>query len=208
MKLGSGIFCWMAQERRSGRYGSFFLCDENYEGDVHHDVVVDTKAVGALDGKRVRLTAKVIQSRQSGHVGDNFLKIKPVRPQDSELIEIGVGLFWIDTTPKGDTQMGLKPSDDRKDLWIDPRILYRLHDQTVEITAEETSGPDSPKSDLVADSDGAICVEGNKIQVRTTGQLGEMKNVKVLPSITSLGEGLFVVEPPQITVGHRVAIVQ
>jgi hypothetical protein len=72
----SGIFMWNDAERRSHRYGSFYMTVASYDFD-EFAVIVDSAMNASLDGKRVRIVAEVVQSRVSGHTGDRFYGICP-----------------------------------------------------------------------------------------------------------------------------------
>jgi hypothetical protein len=55
------------------------------------------------------------------------------------LILVGtLEIDWTGTQSDGVPAVVLRPGDPRDELWIDPRKLYRLHDQTVELLIEET----------------------------------------------------------------------
>jgi hypothetical protein len=86
----------------------------------------------------------------------------------------------------------LVPADGRGMLWLDPRKLYRLHDQTVELFVEETADDFSPKPEL--------CEKVSKDEVLSTGdgfmQVKGEDPRQVLPSVESLGGGMFVVTAP------------
>jgi len=86
------------------------------------------------------------------------------------------------------------PEDGRRELWIDPRQLYRLHDQTVDLYAEETEDPCSPPPDLSSDADGAISNGDGTMQVKTRGM--PYGAVQVQPNVERIGDGLFSVTPP------------
>jgi hypothetical protein len=139
--VGKGIFTWDKRERVSNRYGSFFLSFESYEGektklDLDSFGILNLDLINNLNNKKVKVTCKVIETRKSGHIGDLFLKIFPSIPEINEIIEFD-GILNITI----DQEMGLcfilKPEDNRRELWIDPRKLYKLHDQTVEVYLEE-----------------------------------------------------------------------
>jgi len=131
VKVGTGIFGWPPYERKSDRYGFFFLDSGK--------ACLETKNVLGLVGRRVRLSAVVIEARDSKHVGDLFHGIFPSRPSVGEVVDMGTGTLSLgpksDGT-QGEMVIGLVPEDGREYFWIDPRKLYRLHDQTVELWAE------------------------------------------------------------------------
>lgn len=193
-KIASGVFGWDSGERRSNRYGSVQIRSSPYDGNVVATVTYDRKAMEALTGKRVRLVCSVVQTRASGHVGDAFLKIKPSTPMAGDVIELGVGVLFVADGYDGLPEIGLMPEDGRRELWIDPRQLYRLHDQTVDLYAEETEDPCSPPPDLSSDADGAISNGDGTMQVKTRGM--PYGAVQVQPNVERIGDGLFSVTPP------------
>jgi hypothetical protein len=151
--IGVGVFSWHKNERVSNRYGAFFLGMESYNGDKAVSYTLhDMDKLTPLIGKRVKVVATVVENRKSGHVGDFFLGVGPTMPQIDDTIEIGVGTLDFneseDHEPKSWSQFILEPNDGRSELWMDPRKLYNLHDQTVEIWMEETDQDFSCKPDL------------------------------------------------------------
>jgi hypothetical protein len=193
--LGFGVLSWDGDERRSRRYGAVALGTTDYRQQAVEKAKLDTRVLTHLWGRRVRLVARVLVARESGHAGDAFLGIRPTTPALGEEIEIGVGLLF--TEPESDwavgsIQFGLQPSDGRDELWLDPRVLYRLHDQTVEILYEETSDPDSPKPDLefaepgaISNGDGTFQASGNAYR---TG-------VRILPALLPYDDGIWTFRP-------------
>lgn len=136
-EIGQGIFMWTGDERRSNRYGGFFLADSTFDDSV---VVKTELAIGELNkfvGSRVKLTALVIENRESGHIGDHFLGVFPSKPDVGESIVIGIGDLVFEHMYEKEIFV-LKPQDKREELWLDPRTLFRLHDQTVKIFIEQT----------------------------------------------------------------------
>ncbi len=131
--IARGQFGWDGCERRNDRYGNFYL-----DGDGHF---LSDDCEG-FEGTRMKLSAVVLQVRKSRHIGDLFLGVYPSQPRVGEVIEIGTGTFRLDLLeqpPNTTRSIGLEPADGREEFWIDPKILYRLHDQTVEIFAEEAT---------------------------------------------------------------------
>ena len=206
-KIGRGVFSWDSTERRSNRYGSFHLADRPYDGEDREEVALDIQACRDLCGKRVHLVADVVATRESGHIGDVFLGIYPSKPQPGERIDLGVGV--LDLTPsweEGSYDIVLKPEDGRAELWIDPRQLYRLHDQTVNIHVEETDAPCTPMADLTPPKDGVILDKDGDFQIKTHGKvLPDGASVKILPKIERLGDGMFSVSSGQA--GERYDII-
>jgi len=78
--IGSGIFTWCSSERRSGRYGTFFLAPSDFEERVQRDVHLDVAALRALEERNVRIALRILESRPSGRAGDQFLKVFPGTP--------------------------------------------------------------------------------------------------------------------------------
>ena len=68
-------------------------------------------------------------------------------------------------------------------------MLYRLHDQTVEITIEETDAPDHPRPDIELRT-GVFTAGGNVIQ-HVGPEHDAVKSIHVSPEITPLGDGAF-----------------
>lgn len=204
-KLAYGIFTWDGYERRSQRYGTFVVDGTDYNQNTILIKFVDETKLNLLDGKRVRLVAKVVENRGSGHMGDRFLNLFPSKPDVGESIEIGIGTLFTGVGFNGNPAIGLKPSDGREDLWLDPRKLYRLHDQTVEIFVEETEEGDLPKAELESREEGAIANGDGSVQVFNHKAIKEDIGVKIIPTVKNLGDGLFVVETPR-EAGERVNV--
>ncbi len=187
--MGKGIFGWEGNERRSNRYGAIHLAHQPFDGSAQTELVHNQQIMDSLSGKRVRLTAKVIESRPSSHVGDWFLKIKPSQPDVGEEVDLGVGVLSIDPGYGGEPEYVLHPADGRRVFWLDPRKMYRLHDQTVEIYVEETSAPFSPAPEFRASSEASAFDNGDgSFQLKN---VGTEETCKVLPHIDNLGDGMF-----------------
>lgn len=206
-KIGSGVFTWDGQERRSDRYGAFVLDHSAYSGERVCEVALDMPALRALAGRRVRLVAVVLEARKSGHVGDLTHEIYPSTPEVGERVELGVGelrIGRVEWPPNFVPSIELVPSDGRKVFWIDPRKLYRLHDQTVEIYAEETedaphAAPDLKKAEREVRV--AVASEGS-FQYKNLDP--ERDEVSIAPEVRSLGGGMFAVNMPVLGDGKHV----
>ena len=134
-----GVFTWPGSERRSDRYGVVTLDDKNYEDTAAAKVVADVKALRLMAGHRVKVVAHVVEARESGHIGDFVRGLSPITPIVGEEHGLGEGVLFLEElvwSPMG-VGLGLLPDDGRETDWFDPRVLYRLHDQTVLLIVED-----------------------------------------------------------------------
>jgi hypothetical protein len=150
IKLAHGVFTWSGSERRSDRYGSFNLLAEPFDGKEVTKPTYDTEVAKKLEDKRVRIFVRVLATRKSNHIGDLFLGILPSTPEVGEEVDLGVGILHTEPCEYDHkvTSTSLEPGDGRDTFWFDPRKLYRLHDQTVDIFVEETADEFTPAPDL------------------------------------------------------------
>jgi len=204
MKIGHGVVGWDGVERRSDRYGSIHLADEPYDGKAATKTSIERLAVKDLVGKKVRLTCKVVEARKSGHLGDLTHRIFTETPEVGEVIDLGVGIFDTEAGWDGTPSFLLKPEDERDEFWMDPRKLYRLHDQTVDVFAEETSEPCHPKPNLKAANTGGICTgePDGSIQVKAKQEGAH----RILPHVEKIGDGMFMMTPPSGKTGETFKI--
>lgn len=126
--LGTGRLNWRRFERVGDRYGSVCL---THNGD--NDTFDLPKYTGF--GK---LIAVVKETRNSTHIGDLFHGFFPQKPEIGEVIELGEGYIFYDHDELGE-MVGLKPMDNRETFWLDPKALYRCHDQTIELSFQTDS---------------------------------------------------------------------
>ena len=137
-------------------------------------------------GGRARVTAVVVANRESGHVGDMALGIRPSTPEVGQEIDLGIAEVSTENDLNFPEVRGIvmTPDDGRAELWIDPRQLYRLHDQTVDIYVERTDEPCSPcavittRVGVFANGDGSVQTKKSTLPYRLP------------PKITHLGRGL------------------
>jgi hypothetical protein len=100
--------------------------------------------------------------------------------------------------------IGIVPGDGRSELWLDPRILYVLHDQTVELLIEQTADPESAPSPLLDRpvEDGVIMnADGETMQIRG-GAFTACRSVTILPDIEAIPRG-FLMTPARPAPGKR-----
>lgn len=129
--LGSGLLNWCGSERRSDRYGTVRLLDEG-------DAVILTVNAAPL-GERGTLTATVTEQRPAVHIGDLFRGIFPDPAPVGTTLDLGAGTLFSESDEHG-PMIGVRPDDGREADWLDPRVLYRLHNQRVDLAFT----PESP----------------------------------------------------------------
>lgn len=193
--IGKGIFGWYPTERRSDRYGNFNLMDEGLADDARAAYTISMPKLLGFADKKVRITCVVLEDRDSTHIGDMFHNIGPTRPDKGEVVELGVGILRVGLNPspapsKESESIGLEPTDGRSTLWIDPRLFYRLHEQTVEvfIALVDNSHPCHPVPDLRTNVRGGLKATGDG-SFQTKGEAVK-EGDRVAPKITPLGDGL------------------
>jgi hypothetical protein len=125
--LGTGKFGWMRSERICDRYGYVNLwlpMDKTTKFPEEAEVHLGTKG---------KLVVLIKETRKSGHIGDIFHDTGPTSPKVGEEITIGEGLLSTESHPEGRISIGLEPEDGREHFWLDVPMLYRAHDQTVDL---------------------------------------------------------------------------
>lgn len=205
--LATGIFGWHADERRSNRYGAFHATKTGY-ADVPAGVptVTHRETIRSLEGRRVRVVAKVIETRASGHIGDLFLGLFPKPAPIGAEIELGIGTLRTAPNDYNQTTLELliEPDSPRDEFWIDPRLFYALHDQTVEIWAEESAAAAHPVYQPTSNGseEGIVTpTEPNTLQIKTKRPMTE--DMRIEPDIERLGDGLFIMSGPSMKPGAR-----
>ena len=146
MILGRGILDWHRSERITDRYGAIHL-SHRLKDDPDTATPADfVDFSDQFDGLHGSLFAVVLETRDSIHVGDMLRRLFPSTPQVGERFCLGTGTLWIgelrdnrdsygDSPPK---TIGLLPDDRRAHDWLNPQVLYKLHQQTVELHFEKT----------------------------------------------------------------------
>lgn len=124
-EIGTGVLTWSPGERISDRYGTVYLLTALDSGET----VTLTKT---KEGKRGRLIALVLETRQSRHIGDLFHRVRPETPRVGQPIVLGEGTLFFQ-----DELVGMHPDDGRESLWLDLRALYQAHEQTVTLLFDE-----------------------------------------------------------------------
>jgi hypothetical protein len=144
-EIGTGVLTWYRQERVSDRYGTVYLLNMepgvevvNYysEASGPEEAPLDTSPVG----RRGRLCAEVVARGKSGHIGDLFHGLYPPSAEEDmpaigSVHVLGEGTFFVD--PDLGPGVGVRPDDaDTRRFWLDPKVLYLLHEQGVRLFFE------------------------------------------------------------------------
>lgn len=124
-EIGTGVLDWDREEGISDRYGAVMLFDRArpHQGPI--------RLPRRSEGAHGRLIALVRETRETSHIGDLFHKIYPVKPNVGDSFVLGEGTLFF-----ANDAVGLIPHDGRKTLWLDIHVLYRVHNQTVDLLFE------------------------------------------------------------------------
>jgi hypothetical protein len=127
--LGEGVLNWSRSERITDRYGAIHLAATPMDGPY-------ATWENAPAGQQGSLTAHVTETRPSGHIGDLFRGIGPSTPEVGEAVTLGTGTLFTETDDSVPS-IGVRPDDGRETDWMDPRALYRVHNQTVRLEFQQ-----------------------------------------------------------------------
>jgi hypothetical protein len=133
--IGTGPLSWARNERISDRYGYVFLNENNSFSQFIDDALTSLATIKNLVGSKGYLLAVVNTPRKSTHTGDLTHNIFPSTPKkgDEILLNEVPGTLVHETHADGYEQIGIRPDDGRKDFWLNPHKLYRVHEQTVNL---------------------------------------------------------------------------
>ena len=129
--IGKGRLTWDRSERISNRYGAVYLM---VDGDSLSLAPINIPF--EIAGRHVHLIAKVLETRQSTHIGDLFHGVVPRTPKVGDVISLGDGLITLGKNCEGAATVVLVPVPMREHFWMSIRALYDAHEQTVELIAE------------------------------------------------------------------------
>lgn len=125
VKLGEGFLNWHRAERITDRYGAIMLFkDANPEDDAN--TIALTSVEESTYGE---LFVVIKETRESHHIGDWARGLYPSTPKQGSRLSLGKGTLFFDEH----NQVGLKPTDGRDHDWLNPRNLYKAHEQLVEL---------------------------------------------------------------------------
>jgi len=134
-KIAHGLLSWPRKERISDRYGVVAFWPDDVEGKlVHKDSKVFLDEILRLKGKKGSLVAIVLEARKSKHIGDMFRGLSPSTPDVGEEILLGKGTLYHEApdSENGEAHcVGLSQKRDHD--WLNPKSLYRVHEQIVDL---------------------------------------------------------------------------
>ena len=160
--LGIGHLTWCSTERRSDRYGSVFLLNPS-EGDGGASGGADEGGVSIpVQEGYGQLVAKVVEPRESQHIGDLFHNIFPSLPKKGERIVLGSGMAFSRTDYERE-MVGVKPIDGRTTWWLNPKNLFRAHSSIVELYWIPKPTPTNVKEPRKRKSNGFTMIVQNGI---------------------------------------------
>jgi hypothetical protein len=146
--LGEGMLNWSRGERIGDRYGCVVLFQDVPGWSASMEDYLDGGGYpAALDwlaepvGECGRLVAEVVSTRQSAHIGDIVRGLYPPQ-EDADRAAVGSrhvlgeGEVFTERDDEGTTYLGVRPDDGRAHDWLDPELLYLLHEQTVRLYFE------------------------------------------------------------------------
>lgn len=129
--VGRGIFTWSKFERVSDRYGTCWLMSD---GDTSlSNGFKKAEMWFPINGERGQLIARVLDARESSHVGDFFRGLSPRTPKTGDILVLGSGEVFHEDQDGGICAVGIKPDDGRESDWLNPRALYDIHESLVEL---------------------------------------------------------------------------
>jgi hypothetical protein len=132
--LGTGTLNWRSAERHLDRYGTIHLATATATtgtGTGRAYATFDDAPVGT----RGRLVAVVLAARPpfrpdtlAGRLG-----LDPGGAPPGAEITLGTGTLFVETSPYGNTEIGLRPDDGRTERWLDATALVGCADQPVRL---------------------------------------------------------------------------
>ena len=177
-----GQLNWEGHERRSDRYGGIMLLGP-HDTQFAKAPNISLEPLRRFVGKRVTITAKVLVTRDSYHVGDLARGIHPRTPKVGWVAELGTGIVRdLEVVGGGLDHLLFQRDGTGRSDWMDPTILYQLHHQTVELTVKATDAAgakpeklDNPAAGVTAiiQDVGPSLVDPEKtdLQIKTSGAL-------------------------------------
>ena len=134
--LAFGVLSWFRSERVSDRYGSVSVYNEDSMGThLIDNSKINLDEVEKFTGKKGKLICEVLDTRESTHIGDMFHGFFPKTPQVGQKFTLGEGTLFSEQIDD-QKAVGVEPEDGRNAFWLDPKKLYNVHEQTVNLYFE------------------------------------------------------------------------
>ncbi len=129
--IGRGKLTWMKSERVSDRYGAVWLMGVD-ETSLSGKATAQPLWFPPLN-QAGRLIARVIDARDSTHIGDFFRGIAPTTPLTGDVFLLGTGTASKETVIGIDTFLLCPPAKEQSSNWLNPYALYNCHESVVEL---------------------------------------------------------------------------
>lgn len=129
--VGRGKLTWMKSERVSDRYGAVWLMSNNDSSLTPHEPTPQPLWLPPAT-QLGSLYAKVIDARESTHIGDFFRGIVPKTPKNGDIFLLGTGTASVESVININTFL-LTPTEPRDSDWLNPLALYNCHESIVEL---------------------------------------------------------------------------
>lgn len=123
-ELGAGFLGWMADERRTDRYGTVTLRETVDDRGRPIGLQVPDSLVGR-PGTLIAVELNAAPPRGFASIRDALDGF------GADEIVLGVGTLFVDAYRDGTQAVGVHPADRRKTPWLDPNALSRCHHKAV-----------------------------------------------------------------------------
>ena len=135
--IGTGALTWRREERLTDRYGSVMMdTHSSFDQQIADKATLYLATIKKYCGQYGQLVCEVLETRKSTHIGDLHRDIKPSTPEVGDMITLGTGKLFHEHRD-GVDNVGLVGN--RETDWLNPRMLYRVHEQTVNLYFEPIS---------------------------------------------------------------------
>ena len=135
----AGTVGWGRDDRISGRYGGIQLSAGHANVNLGEtSPVIGLSSLTHFYGKRVTVSALVTVARKSYHDGDLYRGYKPRVTPVGTTVELGTGIVMALEDLYGSETL-IFCREERlgfPDCWMDPELLYALHDHDVVLTVK------------------------------------------------------------------------
>ncbi|MCK2243687.1 MULTISPECIES: hypothetical protein [unclassified Crossiella] len=132
--VGTGVLNWNSLERHTDRYGTVHL---HSTANAPSPVSFDHAPIGA----RGHLVAVILEAPPAlTHWGSTH-RGEPEPVTVGTEVTLGTGTLFVESSPDGDTEIGVRPDDGREENWLDPTALIRCWEHTVRLELRPDNHP-------------------------------------------------------------------